>query len=398
MRAIIGDEVGLLKVLEYEKDTSKPVQLKQSWGKVDRAQEIHLMALDPLENHVLVGRKTGIVECYNTDSGMKQWNSESFFASTNNNNSNLEDRFVGLESLETNNSLLIGRRSGIVEFRGFDSEKGLSQEPLVQINCGKDLFRAKVCPSSSNLFACGGKESDLAIWDINATDLTKPSIKAKNVSHDRVELRVPIWVTDLQFVTPSTVVVGTGHHHLRYYDFRHGRKPVLSIDVGQKPVKCLSLTNDLNSVVIANTLGTITRYDFRKGTILNGYKGCAGSINSLACHPSLPLVASVGLDRHFRVHHIETGKLIQKLYVRQHLNSVVLFKNESSPELDNDAVVGSSTKGKSSKDELWDSLPSVEDETMNVTNKKKKKASENADDTSTNKASNTKRLKSMKSK
>ena len=46
------------------------------------------------------------------------------------------------------------------------------------------------------------------------------------------------------------------------------------------------------------------------------YKGeIAGSIRGLECHPdaSVPLIASVGLDRHLRVHHTFTRKLLKKV-------------------------------------------------------------------------------------
>ncbi len=60
------------------------------------------------------------------------------------------------------------------------------------------------------IFAIGGKEQDLTVYSL---DSTEPLFKARNVKHDKLNLRVPIWVNRLSFISDSAneLVVGTGH-------------------------------------------------------------------------------------------------------------------------------------------------------------------------------------------
>lgn len=51
-------------------------------------------------------------------------------------------------------------------------------------------------------------------------------------------------------------------------------------------------------------------------------KGPAGAVKSLAIHPELPIIASVGLDRFFRVHNVDSKALLCKLYLKQQLTAV----------------------------------------------------------------------------
>ena len=44
----------------------------------------------------------------------------------------------------------------------------------------------------------GGKEHDLQIWDLNKIE-SGPVFRAKNVPTDSLQLRVPIWITDMCF-------------------------------------------------------------------------------------------------------------------------------------------------------------------------------------------------------
>jgi ribosome biogenesis protein NSA1 len=47
--------------------------------------------------------------------------------------------------------------------------------------------------------------------------------------------------------------------------------------------------------------------------VIGNYKGNAGSVRSISLHPTLPLFAAVGLDRHLRVYHAATQKLLKKV-------------------------------------------------------------------------------------
>ena len=49
------------------------------------------------------------------------------------------------------------------------------------------------------------------------------------------------------------------------------------------------------------------------GRLLKCLKGVGGSVRGLQCHPSLPLVASCGLDRFLRLHSLDDKRLLHKV-------------------------------------------------------------------------------------
>ena len=68
------------------------------------------------------------------------------------------------------------------------------------------------------------------------------------VRNDELDLKVPVWVTDMAFLPSSNtqpqVVVGTGHHQLRLYDTKAQRRPVQSIEFEETPITAMTVTRD----------------------------------------------------------------------------------------------------------------------------------------------------------
>ena len=72
----------------------------------------------------------------------------------------------------------------------------------------------------------------------------------------------------------------------------------------------------------ANGMGKIECLDLRMNKLQGSLKGPAGAVKSLALHSELPIIASVGLDRFFRVHNVDTKAVLCKLYLKQQLTAV----------------------------------------------------------------------------
>ena len=72
----------------------------------------------------------------------------------------------------------------------------------------------------------------------------------------------------------------------------------------------------------ANGMGKIECLDLRMNKLQGSLKGPAGAVKSLALHSELPIIASVGLDRFFRVHNVDSKALLCKLYLKQQLTAV----------------------------------------------------------------------------
>ena len=64
--------------------------------------------------------------------------------------------------------------------------------------------------------------------------------------------------------------------------------------------------------------------DFRQLKVVHAYRGFTGSIRQVVCHPSKPIMASVGLDRFVRVHHLDRQTPVYKTYLKSRLNTLLM--------------------------------------------------------------------------
>ncbi|CAM9838190.1 unnamed protein product [Chrysoparadoxa australica] len=187
-----------------------------------------------------------------------------------------------------------------------------------------------VCGRDGHL-AVGGRENDLSVWDVSTE---KCSWKARNVPMEvQLQLRVPVWVTTICSLRPSEeglnhLVTGTAYHQVRIYDTHAKRRPVSSLDHGEYRITAMATTPTGNDAIIGDAAGTLSCLDLRTMKPRRRYVGPAGSIRSIAVHPTLPIVAAVGLDRMLWMFDINSGKLKHKVYLNQRINSVLFSAEE----------------------------------------------------------------------
>jgi hypothetical protein len=85
------------------------------------------------------------------------------------------------------------------------------------LKVGRRLCRLRQCRTERQLVATAGQEADLQVWDL--AQIKEPIFRAKNVRPDFLELRVPVWVADMAFLSHKTVATASRHGHIRYrYD------------------------------------------------------------------------------------------------------------------------------------------------------------------------------------
>ncbi|XP_051973617.1 WD repeat-containing protein 74-like [Xyrauchen texanus] len=348
----LGSETGILKGVSFIK--------KQAFNFCEmsclsRDQEVCVMAWgDTYESEVLVGSVNGTVKTFSTDKGIFTGSRECGDPS--------QGRFTGLAV--TDSSLITCVESGLLKVW----KEGSTD--TVEVNVGNGICRMQQNPSQRHCVATGGKENPLKVWDLERPD--KPIFTAKNVAHDWLDMRVPVWVRDIGFIPDSDkIVTCTGHHQVRVYDpSTSQRKPVMEAKFGEYPLTALSFPASQGTVVVGNTHGELAILDLRKGLVRGCLKGLAGSVRGLQCHPSLPLVASCGLDRFLRVHSLEDCSLQHKVYLKSRLNCVLLSSRElesSSVDVTGDVE---EVKPEEEEDEVWDTMETV-------TEKSKKRVAQN---------------------
>uniref|UniRef100_A0A0N4ZN77 WD_REPEATS_REGION domain-containing protein n=1 Tax=Parastrongyloides trichosuri TaxID=131310 RepID=A0A0N4ZN77_PARTI len=173
-----------------------------------------------------------------------------------------------------------------------------------------------------SIFATGGKENNLKLWDLN--NKTK-IFEAKNVKHDHLELRVPINILSICFTkSDSKILTSTKNHRIRMYDTKTQQKPVIDITWLDSPITAISLGYEDHFVVVGNSIGEMGLFDMRVQRLVHKYKGASGSIRSIIAHPSLPYVVSTGLDRFVRLHDMKKHVLIKKYYGKVRLSNLLM--------------------------------------------------------------------------
>ena len=206
---------------------------------------------------------------------------------------------------------------------------------------GQPISKMRQCPSNLDVIAVGGKQLDLRLYSLEGK---KRIWKARNVPNDWLNMPVPVWVCDIDFFQDSKnnsnvnnggnagnhkLVVGTGYSEIRIYDVRAGEKPVHfykfpNVENNDKPpFMSVCAAPDGKSIFAGDTQGRVMRVDVGTGKVICHYKGFTGSIRRLQVHPvQQNVLLSISIDRMLRVHHIETRKLLMRMYLKQRLNAM----------------------------------------------------------------------------
>nr|XP_053636214.1 WD repeat-containing protein 74-like [Cherax quadricarinatus] len=241
--------------------------------------------------------------------------------------------------------------------------RGESPVEINALTSGEFLTRMRQDPASPNMIATGGKENELQVWDLEHP--AEPIFQAKNVKPDMLQLRVPVWVSDIAFLEEKhCVAVSSRYKHVRLYDPQRQRRPVLSFEWEESPLTCInSVSSNCSQVLVGTAHGRIGLFDLRgkKPEVpLFAYKGFAGAVRDVVVHPKHPFVFSVSLDRFLRVHHLTTTKLLFKEYLKSRLNCLLV-----TDDLDVDDFIPPIQKPRKRKMKVSEAEPAKKPELAN---------------------------------
>ncbi|XP_057312953.1 WD repeat-containing protein 74-like [Hydractinia symbiolongicarpus] len=353
--AWVGSELGLLKGITLSKECFV------NYGNnkfLDKNLSITSMAWQDTEDKIYVGLRNGIVKTFNTQT--LEYGSELSCDTT---------PVRGIIALPEESLIVCSDEGKLKHFK--------QSECLLEKTVG-DGIKALVGSSTEGVFATGGQENDLKIWQIDAMD--KPLFSAKNVRNDFLNLRVPIWISAIDFFRQDckNVVVGTGHHSIRVYDRRDKRRPVIDMDWRDHPITALSVTCNNNSVVVGNSASYMDQLDFRTGKPIGAFKGNNGSIRSIKCHDYQPYVVAGGLDRFLKVYDLRSRTMLKKIYMKSNVNCVELSKNDIQLTASETGSKRKPTEDKGEEEDagIWESMETVHDKKKSMKKKissKKKK-------------------------
>ncbi|KAL1512548.1 hypothetical protein ABEB36_002129 [Hypothenemus hampei] len=189
----------------------------------------------------------------------------------------------------------------------------------------------------SNVIATGGEFNDYKLWNIE----TKQCIfKAKSLGQDHLQLAIPTSIRAISFF-PNQPYLGaccTKQGHVLLYDDRAQRKPVIKFLEEKASYTTISSTFRDNQICVGTTKGYMQWLNLNKSPkILKTYTTFTGSVTDITCDPLEPFVYSVSLDRHLRIHNMDTKELLHKFYMKQNLTKLLVksvIKNEEKEEIE----------------------------------------------------------------
>lgn len=227
--------------------------------------------------------------------------------------------------------LLICTEKGKVCLRSFPIKDDASQDTSVvhtfknwDVSVAGKVMCSSV-DSNENYALFGGKTIELNLWDLESYSRiwTSKSPRVNNLG-----IFSPTCFTATTFLVKEDhrkIVAGTNNYQVRLYDISAQRRPVLSVDFRESPIRVVTEDLDGHTVYVGTGIGDLASFDMRTGKLLGCFVGkCSGSIRSIARHPELPLLASCGLDSHLRIWDSRTRQLLSAVFLKQHLTNVVI--------------------------------------------------------------------------
>ncbi|XP_063236995.1 WD repeat-containing protein 74 [Bacillus rossius redtenbacheri] len=317
--AYVGSNTGVFKGVEFKKDVGPkcrnilgPSQMSDitamSWGDTEECDV--LIALKNSTVRVFDSKyRRNFVKCLPTDHTQGPIRSISRY----------------------NNIILAAFESGVV--KNMKSEAG----GQVVLKTDRHLWRMRHSEVNGDLIATGGRESNMKLWDLPTQTLL---FEARNVRSDELELRVPVFVSDLCFI-PGTHMIATcsKHGYVNVYDTRsQHRRPVLNTIIAGQAFTCIAAAPKDRHVVVGSGQGCMYLLDMRwPNKSSSRFKGFHGGVSAIACHGSEPYVMSTSIDHGLRVHNLDTTALVHKVVTPGPLNFLLLrsdFSFEEDPPSD----------------------------------------------------------------
>ncbi|XP_050910264.1 LOW QUALITY PROTEIN: ribosome biogenesis protein NSA1 [Lathyrus oleraceus] len=338
LRALTFDTLGLIKVLESRENQGGP-KVVERWGDPDASNSVNAVSIiDRKSNPLLaVARKNGRIEVLSPITGVSQ---ATISKANDLDLQSEENNVIGLHLFAKQNledsrayNLLTCTSKGNASIRSIEVPESAAESS--NTNFSKTW---NVC-NSGNVLCCkvdgnekfalfGGKGVEVNIWDLdNYTKIWN----AKSPPKNSLGIFTPTWFTSVSYLSKDDhrkFVAGTNNHQVRLYDISAQRRPVLSFDFRETPIKALAEDIDGNTIYLGNGSGDMASVDIRTGKMLGCFTGkCSGSIRSIVRHPELPVVASCGLDGYLRLWDTKTRQLLSSVFLKQHILHVLFDSN-----------------------------------------------------------------------
>ncbi|KAK6202687.1 ribosome biogenesis protein NSA1 [Scheffersomyces amazonensis] len=372
---VSSDDSGLVKEVIFNRgtDTSKkdgkqPKSIKNFCSEPQITSKTYL--LNFADTYLIASRYGGNVSVYEYTNEEIELEDEEMYKLLHSfkldvDKSDIPIALIALESLE---SIIVAYESGVVYIINLSDEK-FEFKPIPIKVSDEPISTFVQNPYDNGIFAFGGKENDAKIIRLYEKSLNAEVFKtkkvseafipqvifnAKNVKNDHLDLRVPIWITQILFLQDHPengykFITATRYGQLRLYDTTYGRRPTKDYKVCEKPILTLTFGNQQQTeVIVTDTHNLIAKYsltdidekayktisasagEIRKpvpkllGKFSEG--GNTGATFGIATNEELLITG--GLDRYVRVFDIVSRELLAKVYIGVEISSVIIVNAE----------------------------------------------------------------------
>ncbi|WVZ66043.1 hypothetical protein U9M48_015319 [Paspalum notatum var. saurae] len=347
LRALTTDILGLVKVVEARAKPAGAAKVVETWGAPDASRAIVAASLaDRAADPVLaVARKNGVVELLNPLNGDALAAVKTVEQAPNDSDAEV-DPLVALHlfTRQASDSIL-GTFIACTD-KGKASIRSITKENASSSSDVRPSTTWDVC-SGGNVQFCsvdhgesyamfGGKGIEVNLWDI--TSYSK-IWSAKSPRANSLGIFTRPWFTAGTFLCEDDhrkIVACTNNHQVRLYDTALQRRPAISVDFRESPIKAVAADPNGHDVYIGTGTGDLASFDMR-----------------------------TGLDSYLRIWDTNTRQLLSAVFLKQHLTAVVLDAYFS--------IEGKEKKKKKSKTIAEDG-DAAEAEVRNGKKKKKSKA------------------------
>lgn len=351
IRALTFDVLGLVKVTEARSKEGGIPKVVDRWGEPDSSKCILAASIDDRKSGPLlaIARKGGLIEILNPLNGHPCLSISNII---DNGPQPGDDAIVGLHLFKKQNLDLSSRSRTLltcttkgnasmrsVELTSSHADSTSSVSSRTWNVCASGNILCSQVDGNENYALFGGKGVEVNVWDLEqGTKIWT----AKSPPKNSLGLFTPTWFTSATFLSKDDhrkFVAGTNSHQVRLYDISAQRRPVISFDFRETPIKAVSEDQDGYTIYIGNGSGDLASVDMRTGKLLGCFLGkCSGSIRSIARHPELPVIASCGLDSYLRFWDIKTRKVLSAVFLKQPLTNVVFDSNFAEEEVPSSVV------------------------------------------------------------
>ncbi|XP_021888455.1 WD repeat-containing protein 74 [Carica papaya] len=346
LRALTFDSLGLIKVVEARDKQGEVPKVVDRWGDPDSSKCVLAASFDDSRSNPLlaVARRSGEVEILNPLNGDVH---VAISAASNPDIRSNDDAIVGLhlfkrQQLEQERrtcNIFTCTAKGNASLRCIDvadlhaESSSIGSVKMWKVCNTGNILCSKV--DSTDKFALfGGKSVEVNVWDL---EKCSKIWTAKPTAKNNLGIFTPTWFTSATFLSKDDhrkFVAGTNSHQVRVYDISAQRRPVISFDFRETTIKAIAEDLDGYTIYVGNGSGDLASFDTRTGKLLGCFLGkCSGSIRSIVRHSEHPVIASCGLDSYLRFWDINSRQLLSAVFLKQHLNAVVLCSSFGVEEL-----------------------------------------------------------------